>query len=40
MHPNVFFGLCRVKGFNECNGYTYVDYVKKWTERREGIVFV
>ena len=39
MHPNVFFGLCRVRGFNQCNGYTYVDYVKQWKQRREGIDF-
>lgn len=40
MHPNVFFGLCSIKGFNKLNGYTYVDYVKQWKLRREGLFFV
>ena len=33
MCPNVFFGLCSVRGFNKLNGYTYVDYVSHWRER-------
>ena len=30
MHPQQFFALSSVNGFNRCNGYTYSDYVDKW----------
>ena len=33
MHPNHFFQLSNVSGFNKMNGYTYKEYVEKWRKR-------
>ena len=33
MHPNMFFHLSSVSGFNKINGYTYSEYVSNWRKR-------
>ena len=33
MHPDVFFSLSNVSGFNKCNGYNYYEYVLNWNKR-------
>lgn len=33
MHPDLFFGLSSVSGFNKTNGYTYIEYIVKWRIR-------
>ena len=34
MHPNLFFQLSSVQGFNKMNGYSYDEYVQLWHKRR------
>ena len=33
MHPNLFYRLSNVHGFNNMNGKTYKDYLEKWSLR-------
>jgi len=33
MHPNMFFHLSSVSGFNNMNGHTYEEYVVSWKTR-------
>lgn len=35
MHPNNFFYLSQVVGFNNLNGYNYEEYIDKWRIRRK-----
>ena len=35
MHPNMFFQLSQVRGFNDRNGNTYEEYVNIWKSSSE-----
>ena len=35
MHPNLYFTLCGVSGFQNINGKDYPTYLKMWRTRHE-----
>lgn len=37
MYPYLFYQLSLVNGFNEVNGNTYEEYIKKYIKRKESL---
>jgi len=33
MHPQMFYRLSNIKGFNNQNGINYIEYIKLWKNR-------